>query len=140
MISDGIKAPLRTDWPSDGRFCSTRLWPSHELDSELSSAVSMETVTISAYQAHGSASSVVPPPQVPGQRNYGYPDYFIMYSFKVQPCTRLDTHTRDNCPYVHNGDVLARRHPSLYQALLCPEARAVSHAHAIVQGGGQARH
>jgi hypothetical protein len=122
----------------------------------------------------------------PGARNYGYPDEFMMFAFKVNPssalwplmghqltscssthkvclqsttggkqvldkqkspngsvsdvcavscqclasgqvddCKRLDKHPRGSCPYAHPGDVARRRHPSRYQALLCPEIRAV---------------
>eukprot|EP00879_Flechtneria_rotunda_P029542 GHRR01031960.1.p2 GENE.GHRR01031960.1~~GHRR01031960.1.p2 ORF type:complete len:145 (+),score=19.79 GHRR01031960.1:287-721(+) len=62
---------------------------------------------------------------VPGARNWGYNDQFMMNVFKVEPCTRADKHPRGSCPYAHPGDVARRRHPSRYQALLCPEVRAV---------------
>ncbi|WIA40058.1 hypothetical protein OEZ86_013476 [Tetradesmus obliquus] len=61
---------------------------------------------------------------IPGARNYGYPDDFMMYAFKVEACNRTDKHPRGSCPYAHPGDVARRRHPSRYQALLCPEVRS----------------
>ncbi|WIA19781.1 hypothetical protein OEZ85_005693 [Tetradesmus obliquus] len=61
---------------------------------------------------------------IPGARNYGYPDEFMMYAFKVEACNRTDKHPRGSCPYAHPGDVARRRHPSRYQALLCPEVRS----------------
>lgn len=45
---------------------------------------------------------------------------------QVELCTRTDKHPRGSCPFAHVGDVAHRRHPSRYQALLCPEVRAVS--------------
>jgi hypothetical protein len=41
-------------------------------------------------------------------------------------CKRIDKHDREKCPYAHPGELARRRHPSLYKALPCPEARAVS--------------
>jgi hypothetical protein len=41
-------------------------------------------------------------------------------------CKRVDKHDRQECPYAHPGELARRRHPCLYQALPCPEARAVS--------------
>ncbi|KAF6256689.1 hypothetical protein COO60DRAFT_1657117 [Scenedesmus sp. NREL 46B-D3] len=63
-------------------------------------------------------------PTIAGARNYGYPDDFMMYAFKVEVCSRTDKHPRGSCPHAHPGDVARRRHPSRYQALLCPEVRA----------------
>jgi hypothetical protein len=45
---------------------------------------------------------------------------------QVEMCNRVDKHDREKCPYAHPGELARRRHPSLYQALPCPEARAVS--------------
>eukprot|EP00882_Tetradesmus_deserticola_P014805 GHRQ01015754.1.p1 GENE.GHRQ01015754.1~~GHRQ01015754.1.p1 ORF type:complete len:197 (+),score=57.84 GHRQ01015754.1:257-847(+) len=63
-------------------------------------------------------------PAIAGARNYGYSDDFVMYTYKVEACSRTDKHPRSSCPHAHPGDVARRRHPSRYQALLCPEVRA----------------
>eukprot|EP00775_Hariotina_reticulata_P001762 gene1762-2102_t len=98
----------------------------------------MDEVDVSAAAssggAAGEAGACLIPEQVPdslqditptpGARNYGYPDDFMMYAFKVDDCKRLDKHPRGSCPFAHPGDVARRRHPSRYQALLCPEIRA----------------
>jgi hypothetical protein len=57
-----------------------------------------------------------------------YDDHFMMWVWKVEMCKRVDKHDRESCPYAHPGELARRRHPSLYQALPCPEARAVSQA------------
>lgn len=44
---------------------------------------------------------------------------------QVEACKRQEKHARGSCPYAHPGDVAQRRHPDSYQALLCPEVRAV---------------
>lgn len=61
-----------------------------------------------------------------------YDDHFMMWVWKVEMCKRVDKHDRENCPYAHPGELARRRHPSLYQALPCPEARAVSPAHMLL--------
>jgi hypothetical protein len=61
-----------------------------------------------------------------------YDDHFMMWVWKVEMCKRVDTHDRQSCPYAHPGELARRRHPSLYQALPCPEARAVSQAHPLL--------
>lgn len=63
----------------------------------------------------------------PRGRRQLYDDHFMMWVWKVEMCKRLDKHDRESCPYAHPGELARRRHPSLYQALPCPEARAVSH-------------
>ncbi|WIA31900.1 hypothetical protein OEZ86_002761 [Tetradesmus obliquus] len=60
--------------------------------------------------------------QQPGVQRYS--DEFMMYVFKVEMCKRVDKHDREECPYAHPGELARRRHPSLYKALPCPEARA----------------
>ncbi|KAF6265843.1 hypothetical protein COO60DRAFT_765036 [Scenedesmus sp. NREL 46B-D3] len=60
--------------------------------------------------------------QQPAVQRYG--DDFMMYVFKVEMCKRVDKHDREKCPYAHPGELARRRHPSLYKALPCPEARA----------------
>lgn len=60
-----------------------------------------------------------------GGRRQLYDDYFMMWVWKVEMCKRVDKHERESCPYAHPGELARRRHPSLYQALPCPEARAV---------------
>lgn len=83
-------------------------------------------------QAHGPTSAGPTPevvqqptqPQARGRRQL-YDDYFMMWVWKVEMCKRVDKHERESCPYSHPGELARRRHPSLYQALPCPEARAV---------------
>eukprot|EP00775_Hariotina_reticulata_P007487 gene7487-7696_t len=62
--------------------------------------------------------------QAASQVIHRYDDDFMMYVFKVEMCKRIDKHDRGKCPYAHPGELARRRHPSLYQALPCPEARA----------------
>jgi hypothetical protein len=45
---------------------------------------------------------------------------------QVVLCPRRDPHDWEKCVYAHRGEKARRRHPSKYQAVQCPEARAVS--------------
>jgi len=54
------------------------------------------------------------------------PGHVCRECVQVEMCKRVDKHDREQCPYAHPGELARRRHPSLYQALPCPEARAVS--------------
>lgn len=56
---------------------------------------------------------------------------------QVEPCRQQEKHARGSCPYAHPGDVAQRRPPGTYQALLCPEVRAVRPAVAA-EGAGHA--
>jgi hypothetical protein len=47
-----------------------------------------------------------------------------MYSFKIDPCPRRDPHDWEQCLYAHRGEKARRRHPSKYEPVQCPEARA----------------
>lgn len=63
--------------------------------------------------------------QAPRRRQL-YDDDFMIWVWKIEMCKRTDQHDRKECPYAHPGELARRRHPSIYQALPCPEARAVS--------------
>ncbi|KAF8059146.1 TZF6 [Scenedesmus sp. PABB004] len=52
------------------------------------------------------------------------PDAFWMFQYKVAMCPRRDSHDWERCIYAHRGERARRRHPSTYQAVQCPEARA----------------
>jgi hypothetical protein len=45
---------------------------------------------------------------------------------QVEACKLAEKHQRGTCPFAHPGDSTQRRPPHTYQALLCPEVRAVS--------------
>lgn len=53
---------------------------------------------------------------------------------QIAPCTNPEPHDWEDCLYAHKGEKARRRHPSLYQALQCPEARTVRLLHAGGKG------
>ncbi|KAF8058078.1 zinc finger CCCH domain-containing protein 2 [Scenedesmus sp. PABB004] len=52
-------------------------------------------------------------------------DEFMLYQFKVLPCTRKGAHSWTECPFTHQGEKAARRCPRsyIYSAEACPDAR-----------------
>eukprot|EP00775_Hariotina_reticulata_P013469 gene13469-13595_t len=52
-------------------------------------------------------------------------DEFMLYKFKVLPCTRKGAHSWTECCYTHPGEKAARRCPKThtYSAEACPDAR-----------------
>lgn len=54
------------------------------------------------------------------------PDEFMIYTYKVQPCSRLDPHNWQDCPYTHVGEPNPRRDPKKYryQAAACRSMKA----------------
>lgn len=52
---------------------------------------------------------------------------FMMFQYKIPLCPKQGhKHEWEQCVYAHRGERARRRHPSKYQAVQCPEARAVS--------------
>jgi hypothetical protein len=52
---------------------------------------------------------------------------FMMFQYKISLCPKQgQKHEWEQCVYAHRGERARRRHPSKYQAVQCPEARAVS--------------
>ncbi|KAF6261206.1 hypothetical protein COO60DRAFT_801690 [Scenedesmus sp. NREL 46B-D3] len=60
-------------------------------------------------------------PQVPARAS----DEFMIYQFKVLPCTRKGAHSWTECAFTHSGEKAARRCPKsyIYSAEACPDAR-----------------
>ncbi|WIA38784.1 hypothetical protein OEZ86_002072 [Tetradesmus obliquus] len=50
---------------------------------------------------------------------------FMMFQYKIPLCPKQGhKHEWEQCVYAHRGERARRRHPSKYQAVQCPEARA----------------
>ncbi|KAK8651308.1 hypothetical protein V6N13_140915 [Hibiscus sabdariffa] len=65
-------------------------------------------------------------PSLPDIKNSIYStDEFRMYSFKVRPCSRADSHDWTECPFVHPGENARRRDPRKfhYSCVPCPDFR-----------------
>ncbi|WIA33432.1 hypothetical protein OEZ86_006564 [Tetradesmus obliquus] len=60
-------------------------------------------------------------PQIPARAS----DEFMIYQFKVLPCTRKGAHSWTECAFTHPGEKAARRCPKsfIYSAEACPDAR-----------------
>uniref|UniRef100_A0A383VJ97 C3H1-type domain-containing protein n=1 Tax=Tetradesmus obliquus TaxID=3088 RepID=A0A383VJ97_TETOB len=60
-------------------------------------------------------------PQIPARAS----DEFMIYQFKVLPCTRKRAHSWTECAFTHPGEKAARRCPKsfIYSAEACPDAR-----------------
>nr|CAD1837196.1 unnamed protein product [Ananas comosus var. bracteatus] len=58
-------------------------------------------------------------------------DEFLMYAFKVKPCSRVYSHDWTECPFVHPGENARRRDSCkfLYSCVPCPEFRKGSCSH-----------
>lgn len=49
-------------------------------------------------------------------------DHFMMFSYKVETCTKTDSHSWSDCPYAHVGEQNTRRDARVhrYMAVACP--------------------
>lgn len=78
-----------------------------------------------AASSNGSAMVEMDSSTVIGKGKVGTHE-FMMYEYKIALCPRSESHVWEKCLYAHRGERARRRHPSKYQAVQCPEARAVS--------------
>ncbi|GJT00569.1 retrovirus-related pol polyprotein from transposon TNT 1-94 [Tanacetum coccineum] len=64
-------------------------------------------------------------PSLPKIKNSTYSDKFMMYSFKVVPCSHVHFHIWEECPFFHPGESARRRDPHKYpySCVPCPKFR-----------------
>nr|GFC42122.1 hypothetical protein [Tanacetum cinerariifolium] len=64
-------------------------------------------------------------PSLPKIKNSTYSDEFMMYSFKVVPCSHVHFHIWEECPFFHPGESARRRDPRKYpySCVPCPKFR-----------------
>jgi hypothetical protein len=60
-----------------------------------------------------------------GQPNEASTESFLMYGYKVIPCSKRYRHDWSVCPFAHNGEMAARRDPRLYQPMFCYHSKQV---------------
>ncbi|KAF6250027.1 hypothetical protein COO60DRAFT_912950 [Scenedesmus sp. NREL 46B-D3] len=54
---------------------------------------------------------------------HGLDDDFYCYRFKIDKCTNPTGHIWRNCPFVHAGEPVQRRHPSRHLPDICPRIK-----------------
>lgn len=58
-----------------------------------------------------------------GKHGSCFDDEFMLYEFKIAKCLLTQQHLWRDCPFVHPGEPVHRRHPSLYKGDLCPAVK-----------------